>query len=137
MAPPVATALDPGGHGVVVRLVDGPVTVLDTAVPGGTFDPASGTGWKVNRKHTQWTYVGPKGGAGGGIVKVVLADKSARNPGSVAFAITGKAGSYAAGPQVVAELLLPASETCVDAVFPAVRPATPSCKPTRTGLKCK
>jgi hypothetical protein len=91
----------------------------------------------VGKTATKWTYIGPKTGAAGGITKVVLTDRSSKVPGLVTFAVIGKAGSYAAGPQVRADLLLPASVACVEATFPAVPPAKPSCKLKGNSLKCK
>jgi hypothetical protein len=138
VTPPVAVALDPVNSGVALRLVDGPTLVLDVQVAIGAYDTIARTGWKVNKSATRWTYVGPKTGAAGGITKVVLADKSSKVPGRVIFAVTGKAGSYAAGPQVRADLLLPAIASCVEATFPGVPPARPSCKVQKGSLlKCK
>ena len=134
---PVASALDPVNSGVGLRLIDGPTLVLDVQVATGVYDPIARTGWKVNKAATKWTYVGPKTGAAGGITKVVLTDKSSKAPGLVAFTVTGKTGSYVAGTQVRADLLLPASAACVEATFPAVPPAKPSCKLQGSSLKCE
>jgi hypothetical protein len=49
----------------------------------------------------------------------------------------GKAGSFAAGPHVNADVGLPASGACFEAAFPAMPPVTPSCVLKNTTLKCK
>jgi hypothetical protein len=137
LAPPAGPALDPITNGIEIRLVDGPALVLDTAVPGGAYDLLGKTGWKVNKAGTNWTYVGPKTGAAGGITKVVLSDKSAKTPGLVTFAIVGKEGSYAVGPQVEAYVVLPGINACFGATFPATPPAKPSCALVKKTFKCK
>ena len=53
----------------------------------------------------------------------------------VAFSIVSKAGSFAAGPHVTADLVLPASGACVEAAFPATPPATPSSVRKKTTLE--
>ena len=137
MVPPVGTTLAPATNGIELRLVDQATVVLDALVPPGAFDRGTKIGWKVNKSVTQWTFVGPKTGAVGGLTKVVLKDKSAKTPGVVTFSITGKAGSFAAGPHVRADVLLPASGACFEAAFPATPPAAPSCVLKKTTLKCK
>jgi hypothetical protein len=139
LVPPVAPMLASASNGIGVRLIDQATVVLDVQVPPGAFDQATKVGWKVNKKATQWTFVGPKTGAVGGITKVVLTDKSAKTPGVVAFSIVGKAGTFAAGPHVTADVVLLASEACFEVAFPATPPATPSCvlNKTKTTLKCK
>ena len=86
---------------------------------------------------TQWTFVGPKTGAVDGLTKVVLTDKSAKTPGVVTFSVVGKAGSFAAGPHVNADVGLPASGACFEAAFPAMPSVTPSCVLKKTTPKCK
>jgi hypothetical protein len=139
MIPSVATSLAPATNGIGIRLVDQGTVVLDALVPPGAFDRGTKIGWKVNKSVTRWTFVGPKTGAVGGITKVVLTDKSTKTPGVVTFSVTGKAGNFAAGPHVGADLVLPASGACFEAAFPAVPPATPSCvlNKKKTTLKCK
>jgi hypothetical protein len=135
--PPVGLVLDPVGHGIDVRLLDGTSPVLDAHVPAGAYDHATRVGWTVNRKTTAWTFVGPPAGAAGGIVKVVLTDQGAKAPGTVAFVVVGKRGSYAVSPGVVAGLAFPASGACFEARFPASPPATPSCVLAKTALRCR
>src|SRR5262249_56350495 len=84
-------ALDPVTTGARV-IVDG---VVDVAIPPGAFDRGSKTGWKVG-KNGSFTY---QNGAGGilGIAKIGL-KASAKNPGSIKFAVAGKNGTYTVDP---------------------------------------
>ena len=66
-----------------------------------------------------------------------MTDKSAKTPGVVTFSVVGKAGSFAAGPHVNADVVLPASGACFEAAFPAMPPVTPSCVLKKTTPKCK
>jgi PKD repeat protein len=137
LAPPVAAVLDPVVHGVGIRLVDGGSVVLDVALPGGAYDPVAKVGWQVNKTGTRWTYVGPKVGGPGAITKVVLTDKSAKTPGVVTFAVTGKDGAYGLGTAAVASLVLPSTGACFEAGFPATPPAKPSCTVAKHTLTCR
>src|SRR5947207_1697684 len=134
MTVPVAPAIAPLTTGVRV-LVDG---VLDATIPGGAFDPATETGWKV-KKNGAFTY---RNGQGGilGIVKVAL-KSSSKTPGLVQFAVAGKAGSYAVDPARLprqATLILDAAGQCGDAGFAGPPPA-PVCvyKAKRAKVQCK
>ena len=98
-------------------------------VPGGT-------GWKVNRSGTIWTYRNKSPTPPGGIYKVVIRDKSAVTPGLVKFAVNGKAGSFAVAsadlPVTARMIVAPSSGQCSDATFP-------SCAFNASGskLRCK
>ncbi|HUE31096.1 MAG TPA: hypothetical protein VMR79_09475 [Verrucomicrobiae bacterium] len=120
MTVPVAPAIDPVTTGVRV-LVEG---VLDATIPGGAFDPATGTGWKM-KKNGVFTY---RNGQGGilGIMKVAL-KVSSKTPGLVQFAVRGKGGSYIVDPTHLprqATLILDAAAgQCGDAGFAGPAPA--------------
>src|SRR3989454_8952718 len=60
MTVPVAPAIDPVTTGVRV-LVDG---ALDATIPGGAFDPATETGWKVKKKGVLPSHTGERGSRG-------------------------------------------------------------------------
>src|SRR6266404_2411271 len=135
MTVPVAPAIDPVTTGVRV-LVDG---VLDATIPGGTFDPATETGWKA-KKNGAFTYHNGQGGILG-IVKVAL-EPSSKAPGLVQFAVGGKTGSYAVDPAHLprqATLILDAAAgQCGDAGFVGPAPA-PVCvyKAKHAKVQCK
>src|SRR5882724_8484272 len=135
MTVPVAPAIDPLTTGVRV-LVDG---VLDATIPGGAFDPATKTGWKV-KKNGAFAYHNGEGGILG-IVKVAL-KPSSQTPGLVQFAVAGKTGSYAVDPAHLprqATLILDAAAgQCGDAGFAGPPPA-PVCvyKAKRAKVQCK
>jgi hypothetical protein len=137
LTPPVALELDPTGHGIELQLSDDGVVVLDVSIPAGAFGPTK-TGWKTNREGTTWTYVGPKTGAPGGIRKAVFHDQGVRNPGRVLLRFVGKAGSYGiTTPHLAANVILPASGICFEALFPATPPARPGCTLVKASLVCK
>lgn len=133
----VSQALDPVAAGVAMRLVDPPGVALHVRIPGGAYDRATKTGWKVSALGTRWTYFSGTGTPSGGITRVALVDKSAMTPGLVTFRFTGRNGSYGVSTAVDAEVMLPPSSQCFEATFPAVPPATPSCVLSRTTLRCK
>jgi hypothetical protein len=137
LAPPVAPALDPIANGLVVRMDDGPTTVLDVAVPPGAYDTVARSGWQVNKAGTRWTWKAPKTGGPAALKKVVLVDKSAKTPGQVTFRVTGKDGSYAFSTDVVPSVRLPGTRACFEATFPATPPAKPSCSVAKNTLTCK
>src|SRR5437867_9689300 len=135
MTVPVAPAIDPVTTGVRV-LVDG---VLDATIPGGAFDPATETGWKV-KKNGAFTYHNGQGGILG-IAKVVL-KASSKTPGLVQFAVAGKTGTHVVDPVHLprqATLILDAAAgQCGDASFAGPPPA-PLCvyKARRARVQCK
>jgi hypothetical protein len=135
----IETQLDVVNDGVVVRLVDGDVVVLDTEIPGGEYDAGTETGWKVNGLHTAWIYFAPPTGGPGGIKKLKLLDQTANTPGLVKVVVKGSGGAYAAGAAVDAALVLPDSGQCFAATYPAVFPLTPSCIATGGGatIRCR
>ena len=135
MTVPVAPAIAPLTTGVRV-LVDG---VLDATIPGGAFDPATETGWKV-KKNGAFAYHNGEGGILG-IAKVAL-KSSSQAPGLVQFAVAGKTGSYTVDPAHLprhATLILDAAAgQCGDAGFAGPAPA-PGCvyKAKRAKVQCK
>src|SRR5438093_1669099 len=135
MTVPVAPAIDPVTTAVRV-LVDG---VLDATIPGGAFDPATETGWKV-KKNGAFAYHNGEGGILG-IAKVAL-KPSSQAPGLVQFAVAGKTGSYTVDPAHLprhATLILDAAAgQCGDAGFAGPPPA-PVCvyKAKRAKVQCK
>jgi len=135
MTVPVAPAIAPVTTGVRV-LVDG---VLDATIPGGAFDPATETGWKV-KKNGAFAYHNGEGGILG-IAKVAL-KPSSQAPGLVQFAVAGKTGSYTVDPAHLprhATLILDAAAgQCGDAGFAGPPPA-PVCvyKAKRAKVQCK
>lgn len=79
LAPPVGPALDPGRRGVRLRLETATGAVAHTTVPPGT-------GWKVNKAGTVWTFTSKAGVGSLGVTKVTL-KTSAKAPGVVQFAV--------------------------------------------------
>lgn len=134
---PVSSVLDPVLNGVALRLTDTSGVVLYVEIPGGGYDTATKTGWKLDGTGTKWTYVNRTATPPGGITKAILADKSANAPGLATFKFRGKNGSYGVSTAVDADVIFPGSWKCFEATFPAVPPATPSCLLSGTTLKCK
>lgn len=136
LEPPAEPLVDPVVNGLHVRLTDGGGTVLDVTIPPGAYDPVSKTGWKVNKRGNQWTWIAPKAGAPAALTKAVVA-ASRKVAGLVTFQVVGKHGSYEADTSLVAALELPGPGRCFEARFPATPPAKPSCAIAKRTLKCR
>jgi cysteine-rich repeat protein len=125
---PVSPALDPLANGVRLQ-IDAAGTVFEMTVPGGN-------GWMANKSRTVWTYRNKTPTAPGGIIKVVIRDKSAVAAGLVKFAVNAKAGSFAvasADPAVIARVIIaPAGGQCGDTNFPSC-----AFNPSGSKLRCK
>jgi hypothetical protein len=120
---PISPPLDPVSTGVRLR-IDSDASILDVTVPPGAYTKAAGVGWKVDKKvpPTRWTWVDRSATPPGGIVRVVVRDRSARTPGLVRFRVRGKNGSYPVSPGSepgTALLVLdhPTAEQCAEASF--------------------
>jgi hypothetical protein len=128
---PISPPLDPVSTGVRLR-IDGDASILDVTVPPGAYTKAAGVGWKVDRKvpPTRWTWVDRSATPPGGIVRVVVRDRSARVPGLVRFRMRGKGGAYPVSPggepgTALLVLDTPTAEQCAEASFPGA--PGPSC----------
>jgi hypothetical protein len=124
MTIPSAPPLDPVAHGAIVLVddADGRV-VVDVAIPGGTYDETTKTGWKANDAGTSWTYKNPTGVVG---ITKVKAKASTKTTGLVTFQVTGKNGAYdttGATLPLHAVFALGASGQCGLATFPGPSPA--------------
>ncbi len=95
MTIPTSPALDPVTRGARVLVADANGAVAAVAIPPGAVDPGSKIGWKPNKKLTAWTYKNQAGVAG--IVKVTV-KTTAKTPGLVKFAVTGKQGAFPTSP---------------------------------------
>jgi len=89
LAPLAGAAPGPVATGVRVLVADASTTLLDITVPGGAYDKATKTGWKVKR--TTWTWQG----AIAGLTKVKLVGKT---PGSLKLTVTAKGAAFPAAP---------------------------------------
>lgn len=137
--------LDLVTNGVRVLVVGATGTeVVDATIPGGAYDSATRTGWRVNGAATSWSWKGP-GTTTAGIVKVGVKLKPSQ-PGFVKFKVSGKNGTYTVtSPDLPVTGILvldpPAATSgqCIEARFPATPPAKPSCSLQSGGatLKCK
>jgi cysteine-rich repeat protein len=116
-------ALDPKAHGARLLVTDAAArVVVDAAIPGGAYDYATQTGWKVNKAGTTWKYQNGLTGIAG-IVRFQV--KIARN-GTVQVTGSGKGGSYAVpsdGVPVTMTLVLDPQQACGAAGFPGPAPA--------------
>ena len=137
MTVPASPAVDPIASGLRILVRDGSGTVLNATIPGGAFDALHQAGWKAG-KHGAFTYQSAAGFLG---IRSVALKPSSRTPGLIAFAIAGKAGSYAADPAHlpirVFVVLASAAGQCGLATFPGPAPA-PDCvyDATRGKVKC-
>ena len=138
---PFSPPLDPRTKGVRILLNDSTGgRVLDATIPGGAYDYATQTGWKVNPSRTKWTYGNGLGGIQGIVRVVVKASPSV--PGQVDFIALGRNGAYPVPrpniPVTALFVLDSAAGQCGAATFPGPPPA-PSCRFSATGstLSCK
>jgi len=96
---PFAPPLDPPAVGVGVVVADAiGHRLVDVAVPGGLWDPATRTGWKAPPGRGRWRYVNRSAAPPGGITDVTIKDLSARRAGLVQFGVTGRRSAYAVDP---------------------------------------
>jgi hypothetical protein len=92
MTIPTVPAVDPptSGARVLVDDANGRV-VVDVALPSGAYDPLTKTGWLTRGGGSAWTFRHPTGVVG--ITKMTVRT-SAKAPGLVKVAVTGKNGAY-------------------------------------------
>ena len=143
LAYPFSPALDPTTKGVRILITDSSTqSVLDVVIPGGAYNYATQTGWKMNASHTTWTY---KNGLGGiqGIIKVSVKTSTA-TPSLVRFTAAGRNGTYTVAPNglpLTATFVIdsPTAQTgqCGTAAFPGG--GGPACTRSRLGnaVTCK
>jgi hypothetical protein len=137
---PFNPPLDPLANGVRLLIDHTAGSVLDITIPGGAFVYPPGIGWKVNRRGTRWIYRNRSLTPVGGIIKILIKDRSATTPGLVQFVVRGKAGAYVVTPTnlpVTGRIVLhPPVEQCAAATF---RGPAPSCAFNASGstLRCK
>jgi len=133
---PYSPALDPIAHGVRVIIQNAAGgTVLDGTVPGGLYDQSTQRGWRTNTDGSAFIYrhIGNIVPKIEGIKRVVIFDRSSRDPGRLKFSVQGREGNYpltpAEGPiRAVIVFDVPAATTgqCAEADYPGP-PPTPTC----------
>jgi len=137
MIVPTSPAVDPVTTGMRILVRDGSGTVLNATIPGGAFDVLHQAGWKV-AKNGAFTYQSALGLLG---IRKVTLKPSSKTPGRLAFAVTGKEGSYPADPAhlPLSAFVALASDAgqCGVATFPGPAPE-PHCAydATRGKVKC-
>jgi 6-phosphogluconolactonase (cycloisomerase 2 family) len=113
-------SLDPLTTGIDVTVATAAGgSVLAVSLPGGAFGGGGTAGWQ--QKGANWLYVDKTPVPLAGVKKVVLTDRSAKQPGVASIKVLGKKGSYAfvAGdepPTVRVDLGL--TDVCVQAAYP-------------------
>lgn len=96
--------LTPAVSGARVELLDGAGSVvLDAKLPGVAFAGRGTRGWRSNRAGTKWEYVdktadGSASSSFGGIVQVLLIDRSKKSPRELLVKVQGKNGTYDVAP---------------------------------------
>ena len=138
---PFVPALDPAANGVRVILHDVGGNLIDAFVPPGAFTRESGVGWKVSVGRWSWidkTLTNPFG-----IDKVVVQDRSSRQPGLVKFVVKSRKRTYSEftqHPPLSGVLVLDVPQAtggqCGTATFPGPPPA-PTCTPMGPTLVCR
>ncbi len=145
---PGAPTIDPVANGMRFLITDSTgSTPVDVTIPGGVYDVAAKSGWKVNGSGTSWTYknAGTVVPLINGIQKMQLKAVTSV-PGKYKFGVKGKNGSYPINPAnlplvgtIVIDVPYAATGQCGEAQFPAAPPARPSCVSVSGGktVKCK
>jgi hypothetical protein len=111
-------------------------------VPGGLASPSS-PGWKANNRGTRWTFRDRTGSLAGGVIRVTIADLSARTPGLHRFSLTAKNSDFQVALNEVPVRLLAqfanAADQCGRRSFNPAGGATPACSfnPRGTVLNCR
>ncbi|HZR83690.1 MAG TPA: hypothetical protein VFD92_21525 [Candidatus Binatia bacterium] len=133
---PFAPAVDPLNGGVrlaIYRKLPHGAALDDATISGAAYSAIDKKGWKVNAKHTVWTYTNTPNDLPSKITKVQVKLDS-RTAGLVKFSAKGKAGSFgvAAGETPVTmvfslESPFAANKQCAVERFAATFPARPSC----------
>ena len=123
---------DPLVRGLAFVLKDAGGTLLDVAVPPGAFTKSTKTGWKVNKKHTSWTFQRPADGTLGGIVKASVSRKG----DLVKVKLAGKGGTYAATPPLAATVTFDGGVLCASSAFDVGKQAC-AVKNKGKAIKCK
>jgi len=108
-----ASPPDPDLKGVTITLEDASGLLAEVALPAGSYDKVTKTGWKVNKKRTSWTWLHPKDGALSGFVKAALTVRKAK----LVVVLKGQLGSYVATPPAAIAIRLPATAGCARADF--------------------
>jgi hypothetical protein len=124
--------VDPTSSGlrlVVDSAVGAPT--LDVTVPGG---PA----WRVNERGTRWKYTDPAG-AIGGVRKIVVRDRSHREPGLVRWTIRTFGGDAPLPDpaDLRTTVSFGTSDACAAVVWGGPDDPRPRCTPKNTRLRCR
>ncbi|HEV7734770.1 MAG TPA: hypothetical protein VGR62_21545 [Candidatus Binatia bacterium] len=145
---PTSPTIDPVANGARFLIVDSTgATPVDIIIPGGAYDAATKSGWKVNGSGTSWTYKnsGTIVPLVNGMTKVAI-KAITKTPGKYKTQVKGRNGNYPVNPAnlpLVPTIVIdaPVADTgqCGEAMFPATPPAKPSCAAVSGGrtVKCK
>ncbi len=94
LAHPFDPPLDPVAHGAGLTIVDtNGTSLVNLVLPAGAYDPSTRIGWRLRRSGVAWTYVDRRESPTAGINRVVLKDRSERQPGRVDFLVKGTSAS--------------------------------------------
>jgi hypothetical protein len=100
------------------------------AIPGGT-------GWSTNGAGTRWRYADAAGSIGG-ITRIVVRDKSNRQPGLVRFVVKGKTnGSTALPPVAAVRGAFVVGTTCASHAWNPPSAARPRCDGNAFRITCR
>jgi hypothetical protein len=127
----VLGSVDPAVSGVRV-VIDSPAggASVDVTIPGGAS-------WTVNGAGTRWRYADAAGSVGG-ITRIVVRDKSNRQPGLVRWVVKGKTNGSAALPPVAAVRgAFVAGATCAAHTWNAPGATRPRCDGDATRITCR
>jgi hypothetical protein len=69
-------------------------TELDAVIPGGIYNGSGTRGWKVTNQGHSWTFTDATANPVGGIVKMVVYDRSSTAPRRIEVDVTGDNGTY-------------------------------------------
>ncbi len=94
-----SVTVDPLTDGFSFTVSDSSGTPIFTRViPPGAAPTSHDPGWKVNGKGTRWVFKDKTGLVAGGVVRVVVIDKTAHQPGLYKIKVVGKRGNFQVDP---------------------------------------
>jgi hypothetical protein len=128
----VIPGADPAANGV--RLV------VDSALSATTFDVTvpGGPAWHVNEAGTRWKYIDPVG-AVGGVRKIIVRDRSRREPGLLRWTMRTLGGDAPLPDpaDLRTTIAFGAADACAAVAWGGPEEPRPRCKPKGTRLRCR
>jgi hypothetical protein len=139
--------IDPVANGFRFEIVarQSGATLVSRFVPPGATPSSSIPGWTANGSLTRWKFKDRLGSSAGGIIKVIVKNKSAQTPGLFQFVAKGKDDDFRFLEEEVELIVVlggpaqAAAGQCATREFNDSGGPDPSCKLSSSGrsMRCK